>query len=56
MVEMIAQAFGMVFVGMIVICLVSTILSYIYNSQNMNSNKKLLDNIKKFDNKKFKTK
>ena len=50
----VAQVFGMVFVGIIVICLASTILNYIYNSQD--SNKKLLDNMKKFDHKKFKTK
>ena len=51
----IAQVFGMIFVGIIVICVASTILNYIYNSQDMDSNKKLLDNIEKLD-KKYKTK
>ena len=51
----IAQVFGMIFVGIIVICVISTILNYIYNSQDMDSNKKLLDNMKKMD-KKYKTK
>ena len=51
--DMIAQVFGMIFVGIIVICLTSTILSYIFNRED--SNKKLLDNMKKLD-KKYKTK
>ena len=55
MTEMVAQVFAMVFVGMIVICLASTILGYIYNSYGIDSNKKLLDNMKKMD-KKYKTK
>ena len=55
MVEIVAQTIGMIFVGIIVICVISTILNYIYNSQDMDSNKKLLDNMKKMD-KKYKTK
>ena len=51
----IAQVFGMIFVSIIVICVVSTILNYIFNSSDMDSNKKLLDNIEKMD-KKYKTK
>ena len=56
MAEMIAQTFGMIFVCIIVICLVSTILNYIYNRSDMDTNKKLLDNMKRMDklNKKFK--
>ena len=52
----IAQVFGMIFVSIIVICVASTILNYIYNSQD-DSNKKLLDNMEKMDrklNKKYK--
>ena len=48
---MIAQVFGMVFVGIIVICLVSTILNYVFNRSDMDTNKKLLDNMKKMDKK-----
>jgi len=55
MVEMVAQTIGMVFVGIIVICLTSTILSYIFNNPDRDSNKKLLDNMNKLD-KKYKTK
>ena len=39
---MIAQVFGMIFVGIIVICLVSTILNYVFNRSDMDTNKKLL--------------
>ena len=49
MAQMIAQTFGMIFVGIIVICLASTVLSYIFNRED--SNKKLLDNMKKLDKK-----
>ena len=53
-VQLIAQTFGMVFVGIIVICLVSTILSYIFSKDDYaDNNKKLLDNMKKM-NKKYK--
>ena len=54
MVQMIAQVIGMTFVGIIVICLVSTILSYIFSKGDYaNNNKKLLDNMNKL-NKKYK--
>ena len=53
MVEIVAQTIGMIFVGIIVIWLTSTVLSYIFNRED--SNKKLLDNMKKMD-KKYKTK
>jgi len=49
MVEIVAQTIGMIFVGIIVICLASTILSYIFNRED--ANKKLLDNMKKLDKK-----
>ena len=49
--DMIAQVFGMIFVGIIVICLVSTILNYVFNRSDMDTNKKLLDNMKKMDKK-----
>ena len=39
--------FGMVFVGIIVICLVGTILDYIVRAHSPNN--KLEDNIKKYD-------
>ena len=51
MVETVAQTIGMIFVGIIIICLASTVLSYIFNSPDRDSNKKLLDNIKKLDKK-----
>ena len=49
MVEIVAQTIGMIFVGIIVICLTPTVLSYIFNRED--SNKKLLDNMKKMDKK-----
>jgi len=55
MVEIVAQTIGMIFVGIIVICLASTILGYIFNRED--SNKELLDNIERMDrklNKKYK--
>jgi len=50
MTDTIAVAFGMTFVGIIIICLVWTILSYIFNSMDNpgKGNKKLMDNMKKF--------
>ena len=56
MIETVAQTIGMIFVGIIIICLVSTILNYIFNRSDTNSNKKLLDNIERMDrlNKKYK--
>ena len=47
--ETIAQVFGMTFVGIILICLVWTIGSYIADANAPNN--KLEDNIKKFDKK-----
>jgi hypothetical protein len=49
--NMIAQIFGMTFVGIILVCLVWTIMSYIFSSESRNRNKKLLDNMKNFDKK-----
>ena len=53
MTDTIAVAFGMTFVGIIIICLVWTILSYIFNSMDKpgRRNKKLMDNMKKFKQK-----
>jgi len=47
--DTIAQIFGMTFVGIILVCLVWTIMSYIFSSESRNRNKKLLDNMKNFD-------
>ena len=49
--EIVAQIFGMTFVGIILVCLVWTVMSYIFSSESMDRNKKLLDNIKKMDKK-----
>ena len=49
--DTIAQIFGMTFVGIILVCLVWTIMSYIFSSESRNRNKKLLDNMKNFDKK-----
>ena len=49
--EVIAQVFGMTFVGIILICLVWTVMSYIFSSESRDRNKKLLDNMKNFDKK-----
>ena len=49
--DTIAQMFGMGFVGIILVCLVWTIMSYIFSDNSMNKNKKLLDNMKNFDKK-----
>jgi hypothetical protein len=46
-----AQIFGMTFVGIILVCLIWTVMSYIFSSENMDRNKKLLDNMKKLDKK-----
>ena len=50
MTDTIAVAFGMTFVGIIIICLVGTIIGYIFNGMDKpgRRNKKLLDNMKKF--------
>ena len=47
----IAQIFGMTFVGVILVCLVWTVMSYIFSSESRDRNKKLLDNMKKLDKK-----
>jgi hypothetical protein len=51
--EIIAQVFGMVFVGIIMICIGGTIVSYIFNNLNRpnRQNKKLMDNMSKMDKK-----
>jgi len=46
---MVAQIFGMTFVGIILVCLVWTVMSYIFSSESRDRNKKLLDNMKNFD-------
>ena len=48
---MIAQIFGMTFVGIILVCLVWTVMSYILSSESRDRNKKLLDNMENFDKK-----
>ena len=49
--DMVALIFGMGFVGLILICLVWTILVYIFNNVDgtTKSNKKLIDNMNKMD-------
>jgi hypothetical protein len=49
--DMIAQIFGMTFVGIILVCLIWTVMSYIFSSESRDRNKKLLDNMKNFDKK-----
>jgi len=48
--DTIAVIFGMTFVGVILICLVWTIGSYIFNS-DIDQNKKLVDNMNKLKTK-----
>ena len=50
MTDTIAVAFGMTFVGIIIVCLVGTIIGYIFNGMDKpgKGNKKLMDNMKKF--------
>jgi len=45
--EIVAQVFGMSFVGLIVICIAWTVMQYIFSKPNK-QNKKLMDNMKKF--------
>lgn len=45
----IAQIFGMTFVGIILVCLIWTVMSYIFSSESRDRNKKLLDNMENFD-------
>tara|TARA_R110001632_G_scaffold17178_3_gene54717 strand:+ start:136 stop:294 length:159 start_codon:yes stop_codon:yes gene_type:complete len=47
--DTIAQIFGITFVGIILLCLIWTILSYIFSDDAMDRNKKLVDNMKEFD-------
>ena len=47
--KIVAQAFGMTFVGIILVCLVWTVISYIFSSESRDRNKKLIDNMKEFD-------
>ena len=46
---MVAQVFGMIFVGIILVCLITSILKTIFSDDAMDRNRKLLDNMKKFD-------
>ena len=48
---MAAQIFGMTFVGIILVCLIWNIMSYIFSSESRDRNKKLLNNMKEFDKK-----
>ena len=48
---MVAQIFGMTFIGIITVCLITSILKTIFSSDSMDRNKKLLDNMKKMDKK-----
>jgi MFS-type transporter involved in bile tolerance (Atg22 family) len=47
--ETVTQTFGMIFVGIIIVCIVWTFGTYIVNSMDRpgKRNKKLLDNMKK---------
>jgi len=50
MIETIAQIFGMVFVGIIIVCIVWTFGSYVlgsYDEPSKSQNDKLLDNMNK---------
>jgi len=47
--DIIAQIFGMTFVGIILVCLIWNVMSYIFSSESRNRNKKLLDNMENFD-------
>ena len=48
---MMAQIFGMTFIGIITVCLITSILKAIFSSESRDRNKKLLDNMKNFDKK-----
>lgn len=43
--EIVAQMLGFTFIGIILVCLIWTIMSYIFSSESMDKNKKLLDNM-----------
>ena len=47
--DTIAQIFGMTFVGIILVCLIWTVMSYIFSSESRDRNKKLLNNMENFD-------
>ena len=47
--DTIAQIFGRTFVGIILVCLIWTVMSYIFSSESRDRNKKLLDNMENFD-------
>ena len=49
MIEMVAQIFGMAFIGVIALCLIWTIGNSIAEASSPNN--KLKENLKKFDNK-----
>jgi hypothetical protein len=49
MINMMAQIFGMTFVGIIIVCLIWTICSYIAEAHSPNN--KLEENIKKYNKK-----
>jgi hypothetical protein len=49
--DTIAQIFGMTFVGIILVCLIWTVMSYIFSSESRNRNKNLINNMKNFDKK-----
>ena len=46
---MVAQIFGMTFIGIIVVCLITSILKAIFSSESRDRNKKLLNNMENFD-------
>ena len=46
---MVAQIFGMTFIGIIVVCLITSILKAIFSSESRDRNKKLLDNMENFN-------
>ena len=48
---MVAQVLGMTFIGIITVCLITSILKTIFSSESRDRNKKLLDNMKNFDKK-----
>jgi hypothetical protein len=53
MIETVGQVIGIVFVSIIVICVISTILNYIFDSK-LGPKNELEDNLKKYSDKKYK--
>jgi len=52
--EMIAQIFGMTLVCVILLCLIWTVVSYVFSISKPRGNKRLLENMETFDkNKKY---